>query len=52
VLLTAGAFLAPPLLGVLAMFPELREESKAINSVVLSGFTVGWVALAIIALGR
>lgn len=55
VLLIAGAFLAPPLLGVLALFPELREESigyKAINTVVLVGFTVGWVALAITAAGR
>jgi hypothetical protein len=55
VLLVAGAFLAPPLLGVLALFPELREESiayKAINTVVLGGFTVGWVALALTAAGR
>jgi hypothetical protein len=54
-LLVVGAYLAPPLLGVLAMYPELRDESlgyKALNSVVLSGFTVGWVALAITALGR
>jgi hypothetical protein len=55
VLLVAGAFLAPPLLGVLALYPELREESvgyKAINTVVLGGFTVGWVALTITAAGR
>jgi hypothetical protein len=55
VLLVAGAYLAPPLLGVLALYPGLRDESigyKAINSVILSGFTVGWVALAITALGR
>jgi hypothetical protein len=55
VLLIAGAFLAPPLLGVLALFPELQKESiayKAINTVVLGGFTVGWVALAITAAGR
>ena len=55
VLSVVGAFLAPPLLGVLALFPEMREESvgyKAINSVVLGGFTVGWVALAITAAGR
>jgi hypothetical protein len=55
VLLVVGAFLAPPLLGVLALYPELREESvgyKAINTVVLGGFTVGWVALAITAAGR
>jgi hypothetical protein len=55
VLLVVGAYLAPPLLGVLAIYPELRDESlgyKAIDSVVLSGFTVGWVVLAITALGR
>jgi hypothetical protein len=55
VLLVAGAFLAPPLLGVLALYPELRDESvgyKAINTVVLGGFTVGWMALAITAAGR
>jgi hypothetical protein len=55
VLLVVGAFLAPPLLGVLALFPELRKESigyKAINTVILGGFTVGWVALAITAAGR
>jgi hypothetical protein len=55
VLLIAGAFLAPPLLGVLALFPELQKESiayKAVNTVVLGGFTVGWVALAITAAGR
>jgi hypothetical protein len=55
VLLVVGAFLAPPLLGVLALFPQLRQESvgyKALNSVVLIGFSVGWVALAITAAGR
>ncbi|HEX4308274.1 MAG TPA: hypothetical protein VHZ54_19725 [Solirubrobacterales bacterium] len=55
VLLVLGAFLAPPLLGVLALYPDLRERSiayKAINTVVLLGFSVGWVALAIAAVGR
>src|ERR1700742_1018447 len=55
VLLVAGAFLAPPLLGVLAVFPGWQKESiayKAINTVVLGGFTVGWVALAVTAAGR
>jgi hypothetical protein len=55
VLLVVGAFLAPPLLGVLAVRPDLRERSvgyKAINTVVLLGFSVGWVALAITAVGR
>jgi hypothetical protein len=55
VLLVAGAFLAPPLLGVLAVYPGWQKESiayKAINTVVLGGFTVGWVALAITAAGR
>lgn len=54
-LLVVGAFLAPPLLGVLAVFPDLREESagyKALNGAVLGGFTVGWAALAITAIGR
>ncbi len=55
VLLIAGAFLAPPLLGVLALYPAWQKESiayKAINTVVLGGFMVGWVALAVTAAGR
>ena len=54
-LLVLGAFLAPLLLGVLAFDSELQKGSRlyrAINTVVLVGFTVGWVALAITAVGR
>jgi hypothetical protein len=55
VLLVTGAFLAPLLLGVLAFNAELQKGSlayRAINTVVLVGFTAGWIALAITALGR
>jgi hypothetical protein len=55
VLLVAGAFLAPLLLGVLALFPDWQKESvayKAVNTVVLVGFTAGWVTLAFTAAGR
>jgi hypothetical protein len=55
VLLVLGAFLAPLLLGVLAFDAELQKGSttyRAINTVVLAGFTIGWVALAITAAGR
>jgi hypothetical protein len=54
-LLVLGAFLAPLLLGVLAFNSELQKGSRlyrAINTVVLVGFTIGWVALAITAVGR
>jgi hypothetical protein len=54
-LLVLGAFLAPPLLGVLAFDSELQKGSRlyrGINTVVLVGFTIGWVALAITAAGR
>jgi hypothetical protein len=55
VLLVLGAFLAPLLLAVLAFDGELQKGStvyRAINTVVLAGFTIGWVALAITAAGR
>ncbi len=55
ILLVLGAFLAPPLLGVLAFNADLQKGSRvyrAINTVVLVGFTIGWVALAITAAGR
>lgn len=55
ILLVLGAFLAPPLLGVLAFNAELQKGStlyRAINTVVLVGFSVGWIALTITALGR
>ena len=54
-LLVLGAFLAPLLLGVLAFDSELQKGSRlyrGINTVVLVGFTIGWVALAITAAGR
>lgn len=54
-LLVLGAFLAPLLLGVLAFDSELQKGSRlyrGINTVVLVGFTIGWVALAITAVGR
>ena len=49
-LLVVGAYLAPIGLGVLAWRPELQRESlvyKGLNTVVLVGFTIAWVALAI-----
>jgi hypothetical protein len=55
VLLVLGAFLAPLLLAVLAFDAELQKGSTAygaINTVVLAGFTIGWVALAITTAGR
>jgi hypothetical protein len=55
IMLVLGAFLAPLLLGVLAFSAELQKGStpyRAINMVVLVGFSVGWVALAITAAGR
>lgn len=54
-LLVIGAFLAPLGLGVLIFRPELQKDSiayKGLNTAILVGFTVGWVALAITALGR
>jgi hypothetical protein len=54
-LLVLGAFLAPLLLGVLAFNSELQKGSRlyrGVNTVVLVGFTIGWVALAITAAGR
>lgn len=54
-LLVAGAFIAPLGLGVLAWRPELQRESlayKGVNGIVLVGFTVAWVALAITVLSR
>ena len=55
ILLVLGAFLAPLLLGVLAFNAELQKGStayRAINMVVLVGFSIGWVALAITVAGR
>ena len=50
ILLVLGAFAAPLLLFVLAFDSELQRSStiyRAINMVVLVGFTVGWVGLAV-----
>ena len=55
ILLVIGAFLAPLGLGVLAFRPELQKGSivyRGLNTAVLAGFTVGWVALAVTVLSR
>jgi hypothetical protein len=55
ILLIAGAYLAPLGLGVLAFRPELQKGSnvyRGLNTAVLAGFTVGWVALAVTVLSR
>jgi hypothetical protein len=55
ILLVIGAFLAPLGLGVLAFRPGLQKGSviyRGLNTAVLAGFTVGWVALAATVLSR
>lgn len=55
VLLVIGAYLAPLGLGVLAFRPELQKGSivyRGLNTTVLAGFTVAWVALAVTVLSR
>jgi hypothetical protein len=55
ILLVIGAYLAPLGLGVLAFRPELQKGSilyKGLNTAVLAGFTVAWVALAVTVLSR
>jgi hypothetical protein len=55
ILLVTGAYLAPLGLGVLAFRPELQKGSnvyRGLNTAVLAGFTVGWVALAVTVLSR
>lgn len=55
VLLVVGAYIAPLTLGVLAFRPELQKGSlayKGLTTIVLIGFTVAWVALAVTVLGR
>jgi hypothetical protein len=55
ILLVTGAYLAPLGLGVLAFRPELQKGSniyRGLNTAVLAGFTVGWVALAVTVLWR
>jgi hypothetical protein len=50
ILIVLGAFAAPLLLFVLAFDSELQRSStvyRAINMVVLAGFSVGWVGLAV-----
>jgi hypothetical protein len=54
-LLVLGAYVAPLTLGVLAFRPELQKGSLAyrgLNTAVLTGFTVAWVALAVTVLSR
>jgi hypothetical protein len=55
ILLVLGAYIAPLTLGVLAFRPELQKGSMAyrgLNTAVLTGFTVAWVALAVTVLSR
>jgi len=55
ILLVIGAFFAPPSLGILAFRPELQKSSiayRGLNTSVLVGFTVAWVALAVTVLSR
>ena len=54
-LLVLGAYVAPLTLGVLAFRPELQKGSilyRGVNTAVLAGFTVAWVALAVTVLSR
>jgi len=55
ILLVVGAYVAPLTLGVLAFSPELQKGSivyRGLNTAVLAGFTVAWVALAVTVLSR
>jgi hypothetical protein len=55
ILLVLGAYVAPLTLGVLAFSPELQKGSivyRGLNTAVLAGFTVAWVALAVTVLSR
>src|ERR1700749_2991110 len=55
VLLVLGAYVAPLTLGVLAFWPELQKGSiayRGLNTAVLTGLTVAWVALAVTVLSR
>ncbi len=54
-LLVIGAYIAPLTLGVLALRPDLQKGSiayRGLNTAVLAGFTVAWVALAITVVSR
>ncbi|HEY1355374.1 MAG TPA: hypothetical protein VGF09_03580 [Solirubrobacterales bacterium] len=55
ILLVLGAYVAPLTLGVLAFRPGLQKGSmvyRGLDTVVLTGFTVAWVALAVTVLSR
>jgi hypothetical protein len=55
ILLVLGAYVAPLTLGVLAFHPELQKGSivyRGLNTAVLAGFTIAWVALAVTVLSR
>lgn len=55
ILLVLGAYVAPLTLGALAFRPELQKGSilyRGLNTAVLAGFTVAWVALAVTVLSR
>ncbi len=55
ILLVLGAYVAPLTLGVLAFYPDWQKDSllyRGLNTAVLTGFTVAWVALAITVLSR
>lgn len=55
ILLVLGAYVAPLTLGVLAFYPELQKDSivyRGLDTAVLAGFTVAWVALAVTVLSR
>ena len=55
ILLVIGAYVAPLTLGVLAFRPELQKGSivyRGLDTAVLTGFTVAWVALAITVVSR
>lgn len=55
ILLVLGAYVAPLTLGVLAFYPDWQKDSvvyRGLNTAVLTGFTVAWVALAVTVLSR
>jgi hydroxylaminobenzene mutase len=55
ILLVLGAYLAPLTLGVLAFCPGLQKDSiayRGLNTAMLAGFTVAWIALAVTVLSR
>ena len=55
ILLVLGAYVAPLTLGVLAFWPDLQKGSvvyRGLNTAVLTGFTVAWVALAATVIAR